>query len=135
MRESLYHNTKHVLGMTSAAISTNTTTNAGASVDMAQSGGGTWRSVLFLVTGGTITDGSYLVKVMDSSDNVTFADVADTGYVQGPSGAITATGGTAEIAYAGNKRYVRLSVVSTGVTIGGAISARAILHGTTNELR
>jgi hypothetical protein len=134
MRTSLYHHTKHVLGMTSAAISTNTTTHAGASIDLAQSTG-TWKTVLFLVTGGTITDGTYTLKVMDSPDNTTFTDVTDTSMVQGPSSTITATGGTAEIAYTGNKRYVRLSIVSTGVTTGGAISARAILHGTTTEVR
>lgn len=130
MRTSLYHDTKHVLGMTSAAITTNTTTHAGAAVDLQQTTGGDWRSVLFLAIGGTITDGVYTLKVMDSPDNVTFTDVTDTSMVQGPSSTITATGGTAEIAYTGNKRYVRLSVVSTAITTGGAISARAILHGT-----
>lgn len=128
MRESLYHETKHVVGMASASIASNTTTHAGAAVDLAQSPGD-WRSVLWLVVGGTITDGTYTLKVMDSPDNTTFTDVTDTSMVQGPSSTITATGGSAEIAYTGNKRYARLSIVSTAVTTGGAISARAILHG------
>lgn len=130
MRTSLYHDTKHVLGMTSASITTNTTTNAGAAVDMFQTTGGDWRACLFLVTGGTITDGTYTLKIMDSPDNSTFTDVSGVGNVQGPSSTITATGGTAEISYTGNQRYVRLSVVSTAVTTGGAISARALLSGT-----
>ncbi len=128
MREGLYHNTKHLNGMTSAAISSNTTTHAAAAIDLASSPGD-WRTCLFLAVGGTITDGTYTLKVMDSPDNVTFTDVTATDMVLGPSSTITATGGTAEIEYAGNKRYVRLSVVSTSVTTGGAISARAILSG------
>lgn len=130
MRTGLYHTTKHVLGMASASISSNTTTHAGASVDKQQTTGGDWRSVLFLVTAGTITDGTYTLKVMDSPDNSTFTDVTATDMVLGPSSTITATGGTAEIEYVGNQRYVRLSIVSTGVTTGGAISARAVLGGT-----
>ena len=129
MRTGLYHKTKHVLGMTSASISSDTTTHAGAAVDLQQTTGGDWRSCLFLVTGGTITDGVYTLKVMDSADNVSFADVTATDMVLGPSSTITATGGTAEIEYVGNKRYVRLSIVSTETTSGGAISARAVLSG------
>jgi hypothetical protein len=128
MRRSLYHNTKVVNGLTSASISSNTATN-GASVDLAQSPGGDWRSVLWSVVGGTITDGTYTLSVQESSDNASWSAITDSNAVQGPSGTITATGGLAEIAYSGSKRYCRLVVTSTGVTTGGAISARAILHG------
>lgn len=129
MRTSLYHKTKHVVGMASAAISSNTTTNA-TGVDLQQTTGGDWRTCLFLVTGGTITDGTYTLALEDSPNNSAWTAVTATDSVIGPSSTITATGGTAEIEYTGNKRYVRLTVVSTGVTTGGAISARALLAGT-----
>lgn len=129
MRVSLYHETKHVNGFTSAAISSNTTTN-GAEIDLAQTPGD-WRSVLWLVTAGTITDGTYTLTVLESDTTSTgFAAASGNGVVQGPSSTITTTGGTAEIAYTGNKRFVKLALVSTAVTTGGTLAARAILHGT-----
>jgi hypothetical protein len=130
MREALYHTTKHVIGMAATSITTNTSTPASsADVDMSQGGGGDWRSCLFLVTGGTITDGTYTLTIHDSADDVTYAAAAADAVV-GPSSTITATGGTAEIEYVGNKRYCRLVIVSTSVSSGGSISARALLHGT-----
>lgn len=134
MRVSLYHDTKHVNGFTSAAISTNTTTN-GAEIDLGQSPGD-WRSVLWLVTAATITDGTYTLTVMESDTTTTgFAAASGSNNVQGPSQAITATGQTAEIAYTGNKRFVKIAFVSTGVTTGGTVAARAVLHGTAASKR
>lgn len=129
MRKSLYHDTKHVNGMTSAAISSNTATN-GATVDLAQTTGGDWRTCLFLVIGGTITDGTYTLSLEDSDNGSAWAAVTGNDKVIGPSSTITATGGTAEIEYTGNRRYCRVVVTSTSVTTGGAISARAVLGGT-----
>lgn len=134
MRESLYHKTKHVNGMTSASISSNTATN-GASIDLAQASGGDWRTCLFLVTGGTITDGTYTLSLEDSDNGSAWAAVTGSDKVLGPSSTVTATGGTAEIEYAGNRRYCRLVVTSTGVTTGGAISARAVLGGSAKVRR
>lgn len=134
MRVSLYHDTKHVNGFTSAAITTNTTTN-GAEIDLGQSPGD-WKSVLWLVTAATITDGTYTLTVMESDTTSTgFAAASGSDNVQGPSQAITATGQTAEIAYTGNKRFVKIAFVSTAVTTGGTLAARAILHGTSTGKR
>lgn len=130
MRTSLYHKSKHVIGMAATSITTNTTTPASsADVDLAQSSGSDWRSCLYLVTGGTITDGTYTLSINDSDDDITYAAAAADA-VSGPSSTITATGGTAEIEYVGNKRYCRLVITSTSVTSGGSISARALLYGT-----
>lgn len=130
MRVSPYHDSKHVNGFTSAAISTNTTT-LGAEIDLGQSPGGDWRSVLWLVTAATITDGTYVLGVQESDTTSTgFAAATGSQNVQGPSASITATGGTAEIAYTGNKRFVKLSITSTAVTTGGTMASRAVLHGT-----
>lgn len=129
MRESLYRKIKHVNGMTSASISSNTATN-GASIDLAQTTRGDWRTCLFLVTGGTITDGTYTLSLEDSDNGSAWSAVSGSEKVAGPSATITATAGTAEIEYTGNRRYCRLVVTSTGVTTGGAISARAVLAGT-----
>lgn len=126
---SLYRDTKHVNGFTSATISTNATTG-GASIDMTQSPGGDWRYCLWLITVGTRTDGTYTPIVQDCDDNTTWV-TADADCVQGPSVASIATSSaTAEIGYSGRKRYCRLAIVSTGVTTGlTAVSARAILGG------
>lgn len=129
MRKSLYHNTKQVNGFTSASITSNATTT-GATVDLSQSPGKDWRSCLWLVSVGTRTDGTLTLKVQESSDDTSYSDVTDTSDVQGPSSTITTTGGTAEIAYTGHKRYCRLAIVSTGVTSGiAAVQARALLSG------
>lgn len=136
MRVSLYHDTKHVNGFTSAAISTNTTTN-GAEIDLGQTPGGDWRSVLWLITAATITDGTYTPVVMESDTTSTgFAQATGSNNVQGPSiTAVTVTGSTCEIAYTGNKRFVKLAFISTAVTTGGTLSARAVLHGTATGKR
>lgn len=128
MRESLYHKVKHVAGMSATSISSNTTTN-GTTVDLWQTASEDWRTCLFLVIGGTITDGTYTLGVQESDDGSSWSAVTDTGYKQGPSSTVTATGGTAEIEYTGNRRYCRVTITSTAVTTGGSISARALLCG------
>jgi hypothetical protein len=129
MRRSLYHNVKQVNGFTSATISTNATTT-GATVDLAQSPGGDWRTCLWLVFVGTRTDGTLTLKVQESDDDSSYTDVTNTNAVQGPSGTITTTGGSAEIGYTGSKRYCRLAIVSTGMTTGiTLVQARALLSG------
>lgn len=133
MRVSPYHQTKVVNAFTAASISSNTTT-AGQTIDLATTPGD-WRSVLITAIGGTITDGTYTLTVTESDSSSTGFTAVTGAEVQGPSSTITATGGTAEIAYTGNKRYVRLAIVSTAVTTGGSLSARAILFGTASGMR
>jgi hypothetical protein len=131
MRTSLYHKCKHVLGMSATSITTNTTTFSASAndVDLAQTPGSDWRSCLYLITGGTITDGTYTFTIYESDDDVTYA-AAPADSIIGPSSTITATAGTAEVEYVGNKRYCRLAITSTSVTSGGSLSARALLYGT-----
>lgn len=129
MRAGLYHITKHVNGFTTATINSNTTTN-GVTVDLQQTTGGDWRTALFLVFAGTVTDGTYTLGVQDSPDNSTWTTQTASDLRLGPSSTITSTGGTAEVEYTGNQRYCRLIIVSTGVTTGGSFTCRAVLSGT-----
>ncbi len=108
-----------------AAITTNTTT---VGVEIDRQG---FDSVTFAMQSATITDGTY-TPVIEESDvsGSGYAPVADTDLtVTEASVAFIATDDNVvkKIGYLGNKRYVRFSYVSTGVTTGGTLSALAIL--------
>ncbi|UEM08071.1 hypothetical protein JL101_035330 (plasmid) [Skermanella rosea] len=109
-----------------ASITSNTTTN-GTWIDTQGFG-----SVFFSIQSDTITDGTYtpLIEDADASNQSDAAAVADTFLsVTEASVAFVAADDnkTKKIAYTGGKRYVRLSLVSTGVTSGGGIGATAVL--------
>ena len=112
--------TTAVVGLTAAAVSTNTTTN-GAAIDLADAGG-----VLFVVnaasyTGDRVFTGTITVgNAADLSDGVAATDL------QG-SVALSAAGvGKVGIRLNGY-RYARLNLVSTGTTGGATVSAAALL--------
>lgn len=134
MRTSLYHKTKVVSALATTSISSSTTTN-GATVDLQQTTGGDWRAALLIVRAGTITDGTYALSVEDSANASSWAAVTASDSVQGPSGTITATNGTAEISYTGNKRYCRVVITSTDVTTGGSLAGVAVLSGSAAHKR
>jgi len=108
-----------------AAITTNTTT-AGNEIDTQG-----YNSVLFAIQSATITDGTYTPLIQESDTSGSgYTDVADIDLsVTEASIAFVATDDNVvkKIAYTGTKRYVKLSLVSTGVTTGGTIGAMAIL--------
>ncbi|MGH3679093.1 MAG: hypothetical protein ACRDT2_02020 [Natronosporangium sp.] len=112
----------------SPAVRANGTVN-GVAVDRAANGGA--EEAIVVVTTGTITDGSHAVAVEDSDDG-------STGWVAVPAGQLTGTPPTIadvnddaiyEIGVAGSRRYLRVSVVTTGATSGGAFSAVIVLGG------
>ncbi len=115
-----------------AAIATNTTTN-GTAVDLSGANGGN-NSLVFLVEAGTITDGTFVFKIQDSPDTATWTDVTGV-YLQAPASltwtSATVSGTCLKIGYLGNAngaaRYVRLVCTSTGTTLGGFITAIALL--------
>ena len=101
-----------------AAISTNTTTS-GVIIDTLG-----YRSVMFTLLCHAFTDGTYtpLIQEGDESNLSDAAAVEDT-YLIGTEAdaAIDANDEITTIGYAGTKRYVRLQVVSTGVTSGASL--------------
>lgn len=80
------------------------------------------------------TDGVYDVLVEDG-DDIALADAApvvDAELLGTEAGAALIANGTSSIGYVGNKRYVRLTVVATGVTTGAtavsAVAVKSALH-------
>ena len=68
-----------------------------------------------VIQAGTITDGSYAVKIQESTDNSTWTDIS------GATASLTTTNNSTStlIAFYRTKRYLRAVVTSTGVTSGG----------------
>jgi hypothetical protein len=113
---------KAVKALNIASIATNTTT-VGPSIDTTG-----FESVTLFVELGARTDGTFLPVVQGSDDNSTFADVTDGFLIGTEAEASLNTANTIKsIGYVGKRRYVRLSIVSSGVTSGATVSATAIL--------
>lgn len=110
-----------------AAAITSSTTTAGNIIDTQG-----FESLEFLLTIGTRTDGTYTPLIEDGADSglSDAAAVAD-GYLLGTEAgaALTASNTMSRIGYIGGKRYVRLSVVSSGVTSGVAAAAAVAIKG------
>lgn len=112
------------VGKTVAAITTNTTTT-GAIIDTAQ-----YESLEFYFISGTITDGVYTVQIFHGNDSGLSDAVQLTGEELLGSVVFSLAADsnkTKRIGYVGKKRYVRVSIVSTGVTTGGTLGAVAVL--------
>jgi hypothetical protein len=112
-----------------AAISTNTTT-AGQIIDMAHFDGGVMWSFVALA----YTDGTYTPLIEESDDSgmsgatTVPADrlIGTTAAVATALGAATTLGANlARLGIVWSKRYVKISMVSTGVTTGATIVAVA----------
>lgn len=113
-RNDMHHDTKQLTGMTLQAISTNTTTN-GEIIDTAL-----FEGLEFLLIAGTITDGAYAVSLEEGDDSgLSDAAAVSAEETLGDADfADTDDDSSKRIGYIGKKRYVRLKVVSTGVTTG-----------------
>jgi len=121
----MHHNLFAVSAFDSAAISTNTTTN-GNIIDMQG-----FHALEFIMQSATLTDGTYtpLVEAGDASDLSDAIAVADAELLGTEANATFSDNeddSVKLIGYIGNKRYVRLSFVSTGVTTGGTLAAIAV---------
>ena len=107
-----------------AAIASSTTT-AGNIIDT-----NGYEGLEFIIQSGARTDGTYtpLIEESDASDmsGATAVDDEDLLGLE-VDAAISAANTVKRIGYVGDKRYVRLSIVSTGVTSGATIGATAIL--------
>jgi len=134
MREML-NKVESVLALSPQAITTDTTTN-GEIIDMKG-----FESLLFIVASGTLTDGDYAFKIEHGADSglSDAADVpaellvdnsADYHPANDAGGDVSFADSdddtVKEMAYIGEKRYVRLSLVSTSTSSGGTLGATAI---------
>jgi hypothetical protein len=114
---------KPVKALNITAITSSTTT-VGSSIDTKG-----FESLTLFVELGARTDGTFLPLVQDSDDDINFANVDDQFLIGTEAEAQINTANTIKtIGYVGKKRYVKLSIVSTAVTSGGAtVSATGIL--------
>ena len=120
--------TKPLIALNIQSIATNTTT-VGNVIDRQG-----YQSAVLALLSGTITDGTYTPLLEESSDNSTYTAVADADLLPAGTGQeaaialiLTDDNVIEKIGYRGNKRYLRLSIVSAGTTTGGTIGAVAIL--------
>jgi len=125
----LHNNIKTTTGLAPAAITTNTTT-VGATVDRQG-----FESCEFAVQSGVVTDGSYAVQVF-AGDAANMSDEAQAAAADligtEPTVISTEDAAVEKVGYKGGKRYVRIKVVSTGVTTGALLAALAILGNARN---
>lgn len=130
MRRTLYNTVVTRLAVPFANRVNGTVT--GTTIDRTDpTGGADYTTVaLFVVTTGAVVDGSHAVAVQDSDDGSTWAAAS----AESLQGAVPTVGSTDddkvyEIGYVGTRRYVRVNVVTTGATSGGAFGAVALLTG------
>lgn len=134
MRTSIYHKSRSVVALTSVARNQTGTPFAGTTVDRYQAGVVEYRTLLFVISTATITDGTHTFSVQDSDDGTTWGTPA-TGEVQGTAPVVASTDGSKvfDVGYSGAKRYARLQVAVTGSTTGGVYSAACVLYGTRRD--
>jgi hypothetical protein len=134
----LHNNTRVVTAIVPAAIGANAT-KTGVVIDRQGYGG-----VEFVIGYGAVTTTGTVVTVVAFEGDVTgtLTSVADTSLLGTealaslPAATPRTAGTTKEVfkrlGYVGNKRYVRLNAVQTGVTSAGVVGAAAVLHNPAN---
>lgn len=84
-----------------------------------------------VLVAGTITDGTHAVKLQDSDDNSTWADVS-SGNRTGSFTSLTSSSGggaTQEVGYLGIKRYLRVVTTVTGSPATGGVYGAVVVKG------
>ncbi len=126
--KDLHNNIAPAVALDTLAISTNTT-SVGNIIDMQG-----FEALEFLIQSGTVTDGTFLPLIEDGDDSglSDVAAVSDANLLGTEVGAqfVAADDNAVKrVGYRGGKRYVRLSIVSTGTSTGvdfmSAIAVRA----------
>lgn len=123
---TIYNNTLAIIALTSA-----TRTNGavdGAAIDTNQFNN-RFQDVAFVITTGTITDGSVAVTVEESDSSSSGFAAVDSSRVLGtlPTIASTDDDTVKSFGVRPTKRYVRIVATTTGATTGGVFSAVALL--------
>lgn len=92
--------------------------------------GNDFRTVLFVVYTGAVTDGSHAVTAQESSDASSWTDIP-AARIQGDLPTIVAADDFRQegldFGVIANARYLRLQVTSSAVSSGGTIGASAVL--------
>ena len=121
----LHNNIDLAVALNTAAISSDTTT-VGNIIDLRG-----FNSAEFVIQSGTLTDGTY-TPLLEEGDIANLSDAAavvDADLLGTEALAVllsTEDDAVKKLGYIGGKRYVRLSIVSTGTTSGGTVSALAV---------
>ena len=123
---NVYTNNLPVLALTSATR-TNGAAN-GVAVDLNQFNN-QCRDVMFVITTGTITDGSVAVTVEESDQSGSGFAAVDSSRVLGSLPTIAASDDDTVKSFGvrPTKRYVRIVATTSGATTGGVFSATAVL--------
>ncbi|NIS52141.1 hypothetical protein GWN42_14040 [candidate division KSB1 bacterium] len=123
MEYDLYNNVKAVNALNHQGPLTNGTV-AGVIIDTKD-----FESIVFVIQSATITDGTHTVKLEDGDDSG-LSDAADVPAADllGALPAFLAADDNAvkRVGCVTKKRYVRLSIVTTGATTGGSLGATAV---------
>lgn len=125
MPVTVYNSTDVMRALVALLRTANATVN-GDTIDRSD----TNASVEFAVISGTVTDGTWTFTIQDSDDGSAWANTA-AGNIQGAP-MVYSPGNNdivKELGYAGSKRYVRLSVTSTGAATGALLGAVAVVTG------
>jgi len=122
-RKELRNTTKAVIALAPVAVATDTTT-VGLTIDTQG-----FESCLFNMMTGVLTDGDYDFDIYhgdasDMSDEAATTDIVGT---MPDFSDDTDDANVNSVAYVGDKRYLRLKVVSTNTTTGALLCANAIL--------
>jgi hypothetical protein len=119
----LYKSLVSQLAKAAAAISSNTTTN-GLVIDLQG-----YEAARIDIASATLTDGTYTCSLQEgtASDGSDMADVAAAQQLGSAVFAATDDNTVKSLSYLGSKRYIRVKIVSTGVTTGGTLGAIAVL--------
>lgn len=126
--DDLVNNIKATPGWAGATINSDTNTTSTIVIDSQG-----FESVGFLVYAGTRTDGSYLLKILetDNSDGTTGAAEVGSYQVQGT---VSASDTVKKVGAKLTKRYCTLRITSAGVTTGCVFKgAIAVLGGARNN--
>ncbi|MEC4836875.1 hypothetical protein [Mycobacteroides chelonae] len=121
-----HNNTLARLALASAAR-TNGAAN-GVAIDVNQFNNN-FRDIAFVITTGTITDGSVAVTVEESDQSGSGFAAVDSSRVLGTLPTIAAADDDTVLSFGvrPTKRYVRLVATTSGATTGGVFSAVAVL--------
>ena len=112
--------TTAVVGLTAAAVSSNTTTS-GAVIDLADAGG-----VLFVVNAASYSGDRVFTGTITVGNAVDLSDGVAATNLQGS--VVLSAAGVGKVGIRLNGyRYARLNLVSTGTTGGATVSAAALL--------
>lgn len=104
-----------------AAITTNTTTNQAAGTDVKDQA-----AVVLQAFTNAYTDGTFTLNAQESDDDSTWADVPSE-RVDGEDETLGAANSIVNILVQTQMRYVRLQIVSTGVTSGATVGINSIV--------